>query len=70
MPKRLVRENPAMLLGEARADLERVYAIDDKGIRYNIIEKDNPQATECCETLIPYPNEVEFDITDHESEGK
>ena len=30
MAKRLVRENPAMFLGEARMDLERIYAIDDK----------------------------------------
>ena len=70
MNKRLIRENPAMFLGKARPDLERVYAIDDKGTRYNIIEKDNPQANECCECLIPYPNDLEFEITNHKSEGK
>ena len=70
MAKRLVRENPAMFLGEARADLERIYAIDDNGTRWNIKEKNNEQATECCEELIPYPNDIEYEITNHKSEGK
>lgn len=71
MAKKLIRENPAMFLGKARPDLERIYAIDEvTGKRYNIIEKGNLQADECCEALIPYPNEVEYEITNHKSEGK
>ena len=71
MAKKLIRENPAMFLGKARTDLERIYAIDEAtGKRYNIIEKDNPQASECCEILVNYPNELEFEITNHKSEGK
>ena len=45
MAKKIVRENPALLVGEERADLEKGETI-------------------CSETLIAYPNEIEFEIVE------
>lgn len=67
MEKRLIKENPALFLGEYRQDLERVYAIDDKGIRYNIINSNDKFPNECGEALVPYPNDIEWQITNHKT---
>lgn len=64
---KLIRENPALFLGELRDDLIRFSAIDDEtGIRYNVkAVGDETGETECSEVLIPYPNEVEYEPTEH-----
>ena len=60
MADRIVREHPALFLGELREDLERVYALNDKGERVLIKLKDTDDV--CIETLIEYPNENEYEI--------
>ena len=66
MAKKIIRESPAMLVGEERSDLERVYAEDDvTHQRYLIKQKgDEKGETICSETLISYPNDIEFEIVD------
>ena len=60
--KRIIREHPALFLGELREDLERVYAEDEKGNRLNIRVVGTEDVIS--ETLIEYPNEVEFEIVE------
>ena len=66
MAKRLVREHPAMLVGEERDDLERVYAEDTKTHKRYLIKEvgDEENKTLCGETLIAYPNSIEFEIVE------
>ena len=66
MAKKIVRENPALLVGEERADLERVYAEDTKTHKRCLIKVagDEKGETICSETLIAYPNEIEFEIVE------
>lgn len=58
----LVREHPALVAGETRDDLERVYAEDENHKRYPIKEKGAEEVVS--ETLIAYPNEAEFEIVE------
>lgn len=61
----IVREHPALFLGELREDLERIHAEDEKGNKLLIKQTgDNSGQTICGETLIPYPNNVEFEIVE------
>ena len=62
MEKTLVREHPALFLGELREDLERVYAHNEKGERLLFKVKGTEDTT--IETLIPYPNDIEFEIVE------
>ena len=66
MAKKIVREHPAMLVGEAREDLERVYAEDTKTHKRCLIKEvgDEEGTTVCGETLIAYPNNIEFEIVE------
>ena len=66
MAKKIIREHPAMLVGEERADLERVYAEDTKTHKRCLIKEvgDEKGATICGETLIAYPNDKEFEIVE------
>lgn len=69
MAKKLIKENPALFCGQARLDLERVYAIDEAtGTRYNIVDKSSENANEYGEVLVPYPNEIEWEITNHKTQ--
>ena len=60
MAKTLVREHPALVAGESREDLERVYAEDENHKRYPIKVKGTDEVIR--ETLVAYPNEHEFEI--------
>lgn len=60
--KRIIREHPALFLGEERDDLERVYAVDGRNRRVNIKVKDTDEVIS--ETLIAYPNDIEFEIAE------
>lgn len=67
MAKKLVIEHPAMFLGESRADLVRISAVDEStGKRYKIKVRGDENDNGCSETLVPYPAENEYDITDEE----
>ena len=59
---KLVREHPAEFLGTQRDDLERIYAVDSKGKRVNIRVIETGDVVS--ETLIPYPNNAEFEIVE------
>ena len=61
--KKLVRENPALFLEELRNDLERIYAIDTSNNKRFLI-KDLISEEWCQEMLVPYPNNVEIEISD------
>ena len=58
---KFVREHPALFLGEYRDDLERVTCVDKQGNRhlFKVVGEDNSTTIE---TLIPYPNDLEFEI--------
>lgn len=60
---KIVREHPALFLSELRYDLERVTCIDGKGKRhlFKIVGEENSTTIE---TLVPYPNELEFEIVE------
>lgn len=60
---KIVREHPALFLGESRDDLERVTCVDGKGKRhlFKIVGEENSTTIE---TLVPYPNELEFEIVE------
>lgn len=61
MDKRIVREHPALFLGELREDLERIHAEDENGNHVPFKIKGSEETGEIGETLIEYPNEVEFE---------
>lgn len=61
MEKRIIREHPALFLGELREDLERIHAEDENGNRVSFKIKGSEENGEIGETLIEYPNEVEFE---------
>ena len=61
---KIVREHPALFLGESRDDLERITCIDSKTHErhlFKIVGEDNSTTIE---TLVPYPNELEFEIVE------
>ena len=69
MAKKLIQENPALFLGELRADLVRIYGIDDlTGKRHKIKVSSDETDCGCREALIPYPNEVIYEVMDEECE--
>ena len=55
---KLVREHPALFLGELREDLERVYATEGRNIRVKGTEE------VISGTLLEYPNDIEFEIVE------
>ena len=55
---KLVREHPALFLGELREDLERVYATEGCNIRVKGTEE------VISGTLLEYPNDIEFEIVE------
>ena len=58
----IVKEQPALLLGEPRADLIRVYAQDVQGNRHNIRIVETGEVVR--ETLIEATSDVHFEIAD------
>lgn len=60
--KKLVRENPALFLGELRQDLERIYALDTENGKKLLIKNTNDDW--CSEMLVYYPNDVQIEISD------
>ena len=66
----LVREHPALFLGELHTDLERVYAEDENGKRYDI-KVINNEAEDVFdreqivhEILTAYPHNLQFEIVE------
>lgn len=68
----LIREHPALFLGEEREDLERVWAEDEQGNRYNIkvisIDEKTQERKESIvrEILTEYPHNLEFEIVENQ----
>ena len=61
----IIHEHPALFLGELHDDMERIYAEDTKGNRYDIkiIDGENePQIVH--ETLVSYPNDLVVELAD------
>lgn len=69
MAKKIIQENPALFLGEERADLVRIYGIDDvtnKRHKIKIVGDENDNG--CREALIPFPTDVKYEVMDEECE--
>lgn len=61
MAKTIIRQHPALFLGELREDLERVWVEDSKTHKhydFRVVSTGDIVS----ETLIAYPNEEEFEI--------
>lgn len=61
----LIREHPALFLGEEREDLERIHAEDENGNHVSFYFKNNQEEQEweiIGEALITYPNNVQIQI--------
>ena len=59
---KIVREHPALFLGELREDLERVYVGDKDGKKLDVLLKVKGTDETFGETLVVYPNDLEFEI--------
>lgn len=60
---KIVREHPALFLGRLRDDLERITLVDDQGNRH-LFKIVGQEDSKTIETLVPYPNELEFEIVE------
>ena len=60
---KIVKEHPALFLGDLRQDLERVTCIDEKGNRH-LFKIKGQEDSITIETLVEYPNNYEYEIVE------
>ena len=60
---KIIKEHPALFLGELREDLERITCVDENGNRH-LFKIKGQEDSNTIETLVCYPNDYEYEIVE------